>query len=183
MIELNALKVTMLFPVFAHDGSPFPVQTWNWWLDSILAIGIGACDEFFTRGSWEGQLEYHRCVTMSRPSFEKHARNSISRSCTSRQSRSTSSSFNALPQQRIRRRRRPRCSRSREAPPLRDRARAIPRQHQLVRIRAVDLFLHIPAVPQREEPLGCSERSALPRPQRHVATARNQSRIRGKAEP
>jgi len=62
MLQPNALKVTMLFPIFANDGSPFPVQTWSWWFDSILAIG--AYHEFFTRGAWEGRTEYHRCVTM-----------------------------------------------------------------------------------------------------------------------
>ena len=39
MLQPNALKVTMLFPVFANDGSPFSVETWSWWFDSILAIG------------------------------------------------------------------------------------------------------------------------------------------------
>ena len=62
MFQPNALKVTMLFPIFANDGTPFAVETWDWWLESILAIG--AYHEFFTRGAWEGQLEYHRCVTM-----------------------------------------------------------------------------------------------------------------------
>src|SRR5437764_5561003 len=62
MLQPNALKVTMLFPVFANDGSPFSPETWTWWLDRIVAIG--AYHEFFTRGAWEGQLEYHRCVTM-----------------------------------------------------------------------------------------------------------------------
>jgi len=52
----------MLFPVFANDGSLFPAELWSWWLDSIVAIG--AYHEFFTRGAWEGHLEYHRCVTM-----------------------------------------------------------------------------------------------------------------------
>jgi hypothetical protein len=62
MLEPNALKVTMLFPIFANDESPFSIETWSWWLDSIVAIG--AYHEFFTRGSWEGRPEYHRCVTM-----------------------------------------------------------------------------------------------------------------------
>ena len=62
MLEPNALKVTMLFPIFANDGSLFPADLWSWWLDSIVAVG--AYHEFFTRGAWEGQLEYHRCVTM-----------------------------------------------------------------------------------------------------------------------
>lgn len=62
MLEPNALKVTMLFPIFSNEGGPFPAEAWSWWLDSIVAIG--AYHEFFTRGAWEGQLEYHRCVTM-----------------------------------------------------------------------------------------------------------------------
>lgn len=62
MLEPNALKVTMLFPMFANDGAMFAEDVWSWWIDSILAIG--AYHEFFTRGSWEGHLEYHRCVTM-----------------------------------------------------------------------------------------------------------------------
>ena len=62
MLEPNALKVTMLFPIFANDDSLFPAGLWSWWLDSIVAVG--AYHEFFTRGAWEGQLEYHRCVTM-----------------------------------------------------------------------------------------------------------------------
>ena len=52
----------MLFPLFTNDGTPFSADVWDWWLDSIVAIG--AYHEFFTRGAWEGQLEYHRCVTM-----------------------------------------------------------------------------------------------------------------------
>lgn len=62
MLKPNALKVTMLFPLYANDGVPFPVEVWDWWLDSIVAVG--AYHEFFTRGAWEGQTEYHRCVTM-----------------------------------------------------------------------------------------------------------------------
>ena len=62
MLEPNALKVTMLFPLYANDGSAFPPEIWDWWLESIVAIG--AYHEFFTRGEWEGQHEYHRCVTM-----------------------------------------------------------------------------------------------------------------------
>jgi hypothetical protein len=62
VFEPNAVKVTMLFPVVANDGSLFPADLWSWWLDSI--VSIGAYHEFFTRGAWEGQLEYHRCVTM-----------------------------------------------------------------------------------------------------------------------
>ena len=62
MLQPNALKVTMLFPMFANDRSPFPAETWQWWSRSILAIG--AYHEFFTRGEWEGQFEHHRCVTM-----------------------------------------------------------------------------------------------------------------------
>ena len=62
MFEINAIKVSMLFPFYANDGSLFPPELWDWWLDSIVAIG--AYHEFFTRGSWEGQFEYHRCVTM-----------------------------------------------------------------------------------------------------------------------
>jgi hypothetical protein len=62
MLEPNALKVTMLFPIFANDGSVFPAETWSWWLDRV--VSIGAYHELFTRGSWEGEIEYHRCVTM-----------------------------------------------------------------------------------------------------------------------
>jgi len=61
-MELNDLKVTMLFPIFANDGTLFSMELWDWWVVRILAIG--AYHEFFTRGAWEGQLEYHRCVTM-----------------------------------------------------------------------------------------------------------------------
>ena len=62
LLEANSLKVTMLFPIYANDGSMFPADVWSWWLDRI--VSIGAYHEFFTRGAWEGQLEYHRCVTM-----------------------------------------------------------------------------------------------------------------------
>ena len=62
MLEPNAVKVTMLFPMYANDGTPFPAEVWDWWLVNIVAIG--AYHEFFTRGAWEGQFDYHRCVTM-----------------------------------------------------------------------------------------------------------------------
>lgn len=59
MLRPNALKVTMLFPIYANDDTPFPPELWDWWLTSIVAVG--AYHEFFTRGTWEGRLEYHRC--------------------------------------------------------------------------------------------------------------------------
>lgn len=62
MFEPNSVKVTMLFPIFANDDSLFSQELWSWWLDRIVAIG--AYHEFFTRGAWEGRVEYHRCVTM-----------------------------------------------------------------------------------------------------------------------
>jgi len=62
MLQPNALKVTMLFPIFDNNDAPFPPEVWGWWLVSI--VSIGAYHEFFTRGAWEGRLEYHRCVTL-----------------------------------------------------------------------------------------------------------------------
>ena|SRR5947207_15283752 len=62
MLEPNALKITMLFPIFTNDDIPFSPDVWRWWLRSISAIG--AYHEFFTRGAWEGRVEYHRCVTL-----------------------------------------------------------------------------------------------------------------------
>ncbi len=56
-------------PDLCNDGSLFPANLWSWWLDSIVAVG--AYHEFFTRGAWEGQLEYHRCVTMVLKSDEQ----------------------------------------------------------------------------------------------------------------
>jgi|ERR1044072_8857539 hypothetical protein len=62
MLEPNALKVTLLFPIFDNDDAPFPPDLWEWWLVSL--VSIGAYHEFPTRGAWEGRLEYHRCVTL-----------------------------------------------------------------------------------------------------------------------
>jgi hypothetical protein len=61
-LELNAYKVTMLFPTAANDGAPFPAEVWSWWLDSILAISH--YHEFTTRGTWKGQTETHRCIVL-----------------------------------------------------------------------------------------------------------------------
>jgi len=62
MLEPNSLKITTLFPILGNDGLAFSAETWSWWLDSIMSFG--AYHEFFTRGSWEGQTEMHRCITM-----------------------------------------------------------------------------------------------------------------------
>jgi hypothetical protein len=52
-LDLNAYKVTMLFPVLANDGSSFPPDLWSWWLDNILTIGY--FHESVTSGSWREQ--------------------------------------------------------------------------------------------------------------------------------
>ena len=62
MLELNAFKVTLLFPIFANDETAFPPELWSWWFHSI--VSIGAYYEFLTEGIWEGRREAHRCVTM-----------------------------------------------------------------------------------------------------------------------
>ena len=95
MLHPNALKVTMLFPIFGNDDAPFPPDLWDWWLVSI--VSIGAYHEFFTRGAWEGRLEYHRCVTLvlqTEHFFRRHESGLVRTSCTSRPRRCTSDSFN-----------------------------------------------------------------------------------------
>jgi hypothetical protein len=62
LLDLNAYKVTMLFPIVANDGIPFSPETWDWWLDNILSIGY--FHESMTRGRWKDQSEDHRCVVM-----------------------------------------------------------------------------------------------------------------------
>ena len=60
MLEPNATKVTMLFPLLDNDGNPFSAEVWAWWLDSIVTFG--PYHELATRGSWKGIAERHRCV-------------------------------------------------------------------------------------------------------------------------
>ena len=60
MLEPNAIKATMLFPLLGNDGEPFPAEVWDWWLDNILTFG--PYHELSTRGTWKGKPERHRCV-------------------------------------------------------------------------------------------------------------------------
>ena len=60
MLEPNAIKVTMLFPLLDNDGDPFSAETWDWWLDQIVTFG--AYHELASRGTWKGRPEQHRCV-------------------------------------------------------------------------------------------------------------------------
>jgi hypothetical protein len=60
MLDPNATKVTMLFPLLANDGMPFSAEIWSWWLDNIVTFG--PYHELSTRGSWKGIAEHHRCV-------------------------------------------------------------------------------------------------------------------------
>lgn len=60
MLDPNATKVTMLFPILANDGHPFPAGVWSWWLDAIITFG--PYHELATRGIWKGKTERHRCV-------------------------------------------------------------------------------------------------------------------------
>jgi hypothetical protein len=62
MLEPNATKVTMLFPLLGNDGKPFAAEVWAWWLDNILSFG--SYHELATRGTWKGQAERHRCVNI-----------------------------------------------------------------------------------------------------------------------
>ncbi len=60
MLDPNATKVTMLFPLLDNDGKHFSAEVWSWWLDNIVTFG--AYHELTTRGSWKGRTERHRCV-------------------------------------------------------------------------------------------------------------------------
>ncbi|MEA2165141.1 MAG: hypothetical protein QOK37_3268 [Thermoanaerobaculia bacterium] len=60
MLDPNATKVTMLFPLVGNDAEPFSEETWSWWLDNIVTFG--AYHELATRGTWRGNPERHRCV-------------------------------------------------------------------------------------------------------------------------
>lgn len=100
-LEPNAIKVTMLFPLFANDGQAFPPEVWDWWLDEIVALG--SYHEFETRGLWKGQFERHRCVKLVitdekellkwRHSCGRRVRGSGRKLCTSRRNACTSSSY------------------------------------------------------------------------------------------
>jgi hypothetical protein len=61
-LELNAYKVTMLFPLLSNEGEPFAPEVWDWWLDKIMSMGY--FHETTTRGVWRGLSEVHRCVVM-----------------------------------------------------------------------------------------------------------------------
>ena len=60
MLEPNAIKVTMLFPLVDNDEEPFSAEIWDWWLDNIVTFG--AYHEMATRGTWKGVTERHRSV-------------------------------------------------------------------------------------------------------------------------
>jgi hypothetical protein len=60
MLDPNATKVTMLFPILGNDGRPFSAEVWSWWLDNIVTFG--AYHELATSGTWKGRPERHRCV-------------------------------------------------------------------------------------------------------------------------
>jgi hypothetical protein len=60
MLDPNATKITMLFPIVGNDGEPFSAGAWSWWLDNIVTFG--PYHELATRGSWKGIAEHHRCV-------------------------------------------------------------------------------------------------------------------------
>jgi hypothetical protein len=60
MLDPNATKVTMLFPLLGNDGEPFSASVWEWWLDNIVTFG--AYHELASRGTWRGMTEQHRCV-------------------------------------------------------------------------------------------------------------------------
>jgi hypothetical protein len=63
MLEPNALKVTVLFPMYANDETLYPFELWEWWSNSIL--DIGAHHEFFTRErERNGEPDYQRGATM-----------------------------------------------------------------------------------------------------------------------
>ena len=63
MLQPNALKVTMHFPMYGNDGTLYPFELWEWWSASIH--GIGTYHEFFTRErARKGEPEYQRGVTM-----------------------------------------------------------------------------------------------------------------------
>ena|SRR5579862_1814720 len=62
MHEMNAYKVTMLFPELGNDGRPFSASVWGWWLDQIISIGLH--HEFAANGIWRNQPEAHRCIVM-----------------------------------------------------------------------------------------------------------------------
>jgi hypothetical protein len=60
MLDPNATKVTMLFPLLANNGEPFSEEIWSWWLDNIVTFG--AYYELAAGGIWKGKPERHRCV-------------------------------------------------------------------------------------------------------------------------
>jgi hypothetical protein len=60
MLDPNATKVTLLFPIVDNDGNPFSAEVWSWWLDNVVTFG--PYHELATRGTWRSKPERHRCV-------------------------------------------------------------------------------------------------------------------------
>ena len=61
----NAIKVTVLFPLFDNDGNPFDREAWSWFLDELVRLGELGFDFTElgrTEGSWRGHTDRCRWI-------------------------------------------------------------------------------------------------------------------------
>jgi hypothetical protein len=60
--ESNALKLTLLIPLYDNDGEPFDLATWNWWNDQLTSLVVGFTDHGVATGSWRGYTDENRVI-------------------------------------------------------------------------------------------------------------------------
>jgi hypothetical protein len=62
--KYNALKVTLLFPLFDNDGNPFEEEVWDWWLDEMTNLFRGFTDLGVVSGWWLGHSDRNRWIVV-----------------------------------------------------------------------------------------------------------------------
>jgi len=60
--KCNALKVTLLFPLFDNEGNFFEEEIWGWWRDEMSKILTAFTDMGIVTGWWLGQSDRNRWI-------------------------------------------------------------------------------------------------------------------------
>lgn len=73
MIQTNAFKITLFFPLSDNEGNPFEVEVWSWWRDriTILVFDYGHTDLGMVTGWWQGMSDQNRWIMLVVPSVQK----------------------------------------------------------------------------------------------------------------
>lgn len=61
----NAIKVTLLFPLFDNEGEPFDRETWSWFQDELVrlsGLGFEFTEMGRTKGTWRGHTDRCRWI-------------------------------------------------------------------------------------------------------------------------